>query len=346
MDLGHLPAARVEAAIAAARGDRTRRTLSVDTLLVGLGVAWALWAIDGDRQLWVLLPPWWMPVDVTVGLIASAALWWRRRHPVLIAVVLAALGGVFLTAGIPALIAVYTVASLRRARVAVLITLGHIAIAIPYFLVVPLGGVGIGFWAVTMVLVYITALTLGLAVRARRLVIAGLVAMNDADRREAELRLLRAREAERARIAREMHDVLAHRLSLLSVHAGALEHRTRAEASAPPSASEVREAAGVIRSSAHVALEELREVLHLLGSGSDGELGTGAPQPTITALDDLVTEAAAAGERVTLAVEGREVLACARRQLQRSVFRTVQEGMTNARKHAPGALVEVEVRAT
>uniref|UniRef100_UPI003B3AF527 sensor histidine kinase n=1 Tax=Pseudactinotalea sp. TaxID=1926260 RepID=UPI003B3AF527 len=80
--------------------------------------------------------------------------------------------------------------------------------------------------------------------------------------------------------------------------------------------------------------------------GSDGELGTGAPQPTITALDDLVTEAAAAGERVTLTLEGREALTSARRQLQRSVFRTVQEGMTNARKHAPGALVEVEVRAT
>ncbi|WP_033346827.1 histidine kinase, partial [Catenuloplanes japonicus] len=75
---------------------------------------------------------------------------------------------------------------------------------------------------------------------------------------EQQLRVDRARQLERARIAREMHDVLAHRISLLSLHAGALEIRPDA-----PSA-EVAKAAGVIRASAHQALQDLREVIGVL----------------------------------------------------------------------------------
>ena len=150
-------------------------------------------------------------------------------------------------------------------------------------------------------------------------------------RREVEL----AREAERRRIAREMHDVLAHRLSLLSVHAGALEFRP----DAPP--DEVAEAAGVIRETAQTALQELRDVIGVLRD--DGENGTlEPPQPTLAAISTLVEESRAAGMRVEaqIDVSDDDALPAA---LGRTAYRVVQEGLTNARKHAPAAAVEVSV---
>ena len=102
---------------------------------------------------------------------------------------------------------------------------------------------------------------------------------------EAEQQLLveQARHAERTRIAREMHDVLAHRISLLSLHAGALEFRP----DAPP--EEVARAAAVIRASAHQALEDLRAVIGILRDGADGEAPQ-PPQPTLAALPELLEE--------------------------------------------------------
>src|SRR5918995_128392 len=104
----------------------------------------------------------------------------------------------------------------------------------------------------------------GLFVRARRELVRSM--REQADRAGDE-----ARAAERRRIAREMHDVLAHRLSLLSVHAGALEFNPDAPA------EEVEQAAGVIRATATEALRDLRDVIGVLRSG-DGV--TAPPQPT------------------------------------------------------------------
>src|SRR5262249_27950721 len=156
-----------------------------------------------------------------------------------------------------------------------------------------------------------------------------------AERLESEQRLQveQAREAERRRIAREMHDVLAHRLSLLSVHAGALEFRPDA------SAEQVSEAAGVIRSSAHAALQELRDVIGVLRDAGD-EDGRQPPQPTFGQIRGLVDESHAAGMNVHLydrVGAGQEIPLA----LGRTAYRVVQEGLTNARKHAPGAAVEV-----
>jgi signal transduction histidine kinase len=139
-----------------------------------------------------------------------------------------------------------------------------------------------------------------------------------------------AREAERRRIAGEMHDVLAHRLSLLSVHAGALEFHP----DAPP--EEIAQAAGVIRENAHDALRELREVVGVLrGPGEDTE----PPQPTLDDIPRLIEESRAAGMRVRARIDatGSDPL------LGRTAYRVVQEGLTNARKHAPAAAVEVKV---
>ncbi|WP_230487047.1 sensor histidine kinase [Nocardioides anomalus] len=146
--------------------------------------------------------------------------------------------------------------------------------------------------------------------------------------------MAQARANERARIAREMHDVLAHRISQVSMHAGALAFR---EDLTP---EQVRESATVIREKAHEALTDLRGVLGVLRDG-DGEL-TLAPQPTYADLGRLVEEARESGLNVQLhddvATADDVPLAAGR-----TLYRIVQEGITNARKHAPGTLLSVEL---
>ncbi|MFT3877291.1 MAG: histidine kinase [Propioniciclava sp.] len=156
-------------------------------------------------------------------------------------------------------------------------------------------------------------------------------AASAAARAEAEqARLAEARLAERARIAREMHDVVAHRISLVAMRAGVLAH-------GGPDAH-TREEARLIQGTAREALAELRIVLaDLRGADAPPE----PPQPTLAELPALVAEARDAGQQVRLglAVDAAEVPA----RLSRQAYRIVQEGLTNARKHAPGALVSVEV---
>ena len=114
-------------------------------------------------------------------------------------------------------------------------------------------------------------------VRARRQLVLSLRERADRAEAEQQMRVEQARPHERARIAREMHDVLAHRISLLSMHAGALEFRP----DAPP--EEIARAAGIIRASAHQALEDLREVIGVLREEpADGD--PERPQPTLANL--------------------------------------------------------------
>jgi len=146
---------------------------------------------------------------------------------------------------------------------------------------------------------------------------------------EAHLRAEHAQHLAREEIAREMHDVLGHRLSLLSVHAGALEYRP----DAPP--DDVARAAKVIRESAHQALQDLREVIGVLRAPV-GEL----PQPTFVDIRQLVAESDRAGMPVRLS---EDVAGPVPDAVGRAAYRVVQEALTNARKHAPGARVEVRL---
>jgi signal transduction histidine kinase len=149
------------------------------------------------------------------------------------------------------------------------------------------------------------------------------------------LRVEQARQQERARIAREMHDVLAHRISLLSMHAGALEFRPDAEP------EEIARAAGVVRASAHQALQDLREVIGVLRE-DPGDGDPERPQPTLESLPELLDESREAGMNVTHACR-IEDLAAVPDGVGRNAYRIVQEGLTNARKHARGAAVDVTV---
>jgi len=148
---------------------------------------------------------------------------------------------------------------------------------------------------------------------------------------EAALRTEQARQHAREEIAREMHDVLAHRLSLLSMHAGALEYAP----GAPP--EQLAEAVGVIRHSATRALEDLQDVLKVLRAPVVGD-HTEPPQPTHVDVAQLIEESRAAGVELHLR-QRLDDPATMSPALARTAYRLLQEALTNHRKHAPGAPV-------
>lgn len=174
---------------------------------------------------------------------------------------------------------------------------------------------------------------IGLALGFRRQITLDLHERVRAAEEQQAMRAEAARVAERNRIAREMHDVLAHRISLVAMHAGVLSYRRDL------SADEQAAAAQTIAENAHLALEELRDVLGVLRSDSaTGEVDR--PQPKLADLPELVQESIRAGMVVELelAVASNPPAA-----LGRTVYRVVQEALTNARKHAPGAPIRIRV---
>lgn len=339
---------------------RRRQDWVFDILIFVIAFVEVLLTPLGMALVYARLPDWWLPLDMAGGFFGTVALWWRRRYPLLIGYLLAPIGGLFLTAGVPAVIAVFTVTVRRRTIDLIMVGTAHLIIAIPFYFVIPLTDQFL-LWVIVMVLIYGTAIGFGLAARARLQVIAGLIDSAERDRMDYEQQLQLVRQAERHQVAREMHDVLAHRISLLSVHAGALEYRTRtaAEQGRALSDEEIGSSVGVIRESAHQALEELRQVLLVLRADTDDQLdpaqpgpdqldpdqlGTAPPQVTVAALPTLIAQARAAGQVITLhQTVDQERLLTLDEQVQRTIFRTIQEGLTNARKHTPGAVVDIEL---
>jgi signal transduction histidine kinase len=294
--------------------------------LGGLALA-ALWHSHG-----VLLDG----IDLGSGVLACLALCWRRAYPAAITLVVFAAAWFSPLAQGAALVTIGTAASRVRGRALLLIALLAVLGSVTFPLLNPAAAeiLKIGFPAFLFIVI---AFGWGLYSRARRELVASL--RERAERLEADQQRSaeEAREAERRRIAREMHDVLAHRLSLLSLHAGALEFRP----DAPP--GEITLAAAVIRASAAAALSDLRQVITVLREDSDA--AAGPPQPELAQLPALLEESRAAGMtlREHLDLTQAEPLPAA---AQRAAYRVVQEGLTNARKHAPGAIVDVTVTGT
>jgi signal transduction histidine kinase len=317
--------------VEAAGARRSPRDWTVDAavfLFAVIGGILTFKGTSGDHSMFLLV------VDFALGTTACLALWLRRRHPVAVGAFAVSAGAVSALAAVAAPLALFSVA-VRGSRRA-LIAVGALAlVAIVCFpLVYPSVG-PFGTEVLVGLLIIVVVIGWGLFTRVRRELVLSLRERAERLESEQRLRVEQARDAERRRIAREMHDVLAHRLSLLSVHAGALEFRPDA------SPQEVAEAAGVIRATAHAALEELRDVIGLLREDGDGAYPQ-PPQPTFAEISALVEESRNAGMNVRFDEEpsrGREIPVA----LGRTAYRVVQEGLTNARKHAPGAAVEVTV---
>ena len=271
---------------------------------------------------------------VAAGVVACLAIWLRRRYPVGVALLTVVLGGFSPAAGGAALIGLFSVAVHRRSAVAIPIAALAIALLPAYFSLYP---DDLPFWVNVVLATGIQAAVVGwgMWIRSQRELMLALRERTRQAEAERDLRVSQARAQERTRIAREMHDVLAHRLSLLSLHAGALEVHPGA------SPAEITRAAGVVRASAHQALEDLRQVIDVLRvaepAGSEGQ----RPQPTLGDVAALVQESRDAGSAVAFEqLVGDESLPTA---TGRTVYRIVQEGLTNARKHAPLAAVEATI---
>jgi len=312
---------------------RGRRDRVVDAITYLLAFAIAAGTM---ADTWELHPPWLRVVAIVVGIASLVSLHWRRSHPAAVGIGVGAVSIVIISASGANLAAAFNAAIRARGRDLAIIAALLVAWAFVNPLLYPpdpdAAPVNGSYWfdVAAGLLMAGVVIGWGLFVRARRALVHTLTQQADHAADEA-------RAAERRRIAREMHDVLAHRLSLLSVHAGALEFRP----DAPP--EEVAEAAGVIRESARAALEDLRGVIGVLREDA-GESLTAPPQPTLADLAALVEESRAAGMRIDARIELGDAAPPA--AVGRTAYRIVQEGLTNARKHAPGAAVTLTARAT
>ncbi|MFI8825483.1 sensor histidine kinase [Streptomyces sp. NPDC053431] len=198
--------------------------------------------------------------------------------------------------------------------------------AVPHLLTLPQGS-----------LAFVTAVVVGCSLRASRVSRSRLVEQEELT---AEERARRALLEERGRIARELHDVVAHHMSVISIQAQVAPHLV-----ADPS-PELRENLAGIRQNAVDALTELRRVLGVLrGDGEAGDAAAGvrhAPQPTLDRLGELLANVRAAGLDVTTETEGEPRPLSPGTEL--SAYRIVQEALSNAMRHAPGSRATVRTR--
>ncbi|HEY1178639.1 MAG TPA: histidine kinase [Phytomonospora sp.] len=274
-------------------------------------------------------PAWLFDVDQVLGAVGCGAVWLRRRRPVELAVGLVVASTISELVAGALLVALFTVAVHRGVKTTMAVFGSAFAAGFVYVLVRPDPDTPPEVALLLGTSLMAAAVGWGLFVHHRRRLVESLRDRAARAENEARMRAEQAQRDTRDAIAREIHDVLGHRLSLLSVHAGALEFRPDAPA------EDVVRAAGVIRENAHLALQDLREVIGVLRAPV-GEL----PQPGIGDVERLVAESVRAGTPVEL---GSDVDGEPPDLAGRTAYRVVQEALTNARKHAPGEAVAVEV---
>ena len=297
-------------------------------VVVGLAFWSSALVTEYDGELATILA-----ADLLLGAVGVGLLHWRRRYPLPTALAIIAVGAVSTAASGAVIVVTVSLATRRRWREILPAGAVSVLATIVYFEIHP------DSWhsrlaAVLFAIVFVCAATAtGMYIGARRDLLSTLQERAERAEREQGMRVEQAQVTERTRIAREMHDVLAHRLSLVAMHAGALSY-TRGM-----SESEVAEAADVIRSNTHHALADLRQILGVLRT-AETDAPPERPQPTLVDLTSLVQEAKGAGTTVRL---DNQIVdpAGAPDAIGRSAYRMIQESLTNARKHAPDTTVDV-----
>jgi signal transduction histidine kinase len=271
---------------------------------------------------------WFVTGDPLVALGCLAVLPWRRRFPLpVVTVVVAAAATSTLAAG-AALLALCSIATRRRPAEIGIVVAVHMAVSQLSVVFYPVGPMPGWTWSnlVFPVLSAGTAVAVGVAVGAQRAEARSLRERAESAEREQAARAAQARALERNRIAREMHDVLAHRISLVAMQAGVLDHRD--DLTPGEHGLLVR---GIVDGSRQ-AMEELRDVLGVLRADQT------SPEPALDGIPGLVADARTAGLDVTLT---NGMTGAPSAAVGRTGYRIVQEGLTNAAKHAPGAQVRV-----
>ncbi|WP_028659061.1 sensor histidine kinase [Nocardioides insulae] len=275
--------------------------------------------------------PLWFWVGAVTGVASYGVLRWRRTHPLVVAVGVNLLSIFSPIASGPAVLATVSVATRRRSRELVLAAAVSFLSGTAFYWIQPRDADD-PVWFDMLFNALLTAAMIGwgMFIGSRRELVWTLRHRAETAEAEQGLRVAQARATERRRIAREMHDVLAHRISQIAVQAGAMEFREDL------SADELRHGIGLVRQKSHEALTDLRTVLGVLRD-DHGEL---APQPTYADLDRLIEEARTAGMSVDVVDRVAPDLPD---PTGRTLYRLVQEGLTNARKHAPGSRVTVSL---
>jgi len=269
------------------------------------------------------------PADVVFVVVESAPLWWRRRYPVLVLVVIAcaeiarwALGLSAEPSGPALVFAVYAVSVYGPATVRLMVAGVAIALIVFAVALLLLGEFPASRSVIPAGALSLVAWVIGDYIRSRRRFFAELVTRHEKEREEAA-------EAERLRIARELHDVVAHNVSVMAIQAGA----------ARVSGTSTQETLQSIEQGARDTLAELNKLLGVLRKSPGAP--ERAPQPTLDDVDALLKPARDAGLEATLKVTGatRPLPAA----LELSAYRIVQEAITNVLKHAGANRVEVHV---
>ncbi|MCF3178228.1 sensor histidine kinase [Streptomyces sioyaensis] len=296
---------------------------------------------DGERHALAMKftrPPVAGMLALQAGLVLP--LLWRRRNPsaafaVVTAVFLVQWSlGVLLRADVALLVALYSLTLHGRLRhvawACAVTTVGLVLVAVRVAVVASVWDVL--FFLFTAV---IAAVAAGLAVRIRRAQLAGLRERAARLEIERDQRSKLAAATERTRVAREMHDILGHNLSVIITLADAGTYASRVA----PERS--REALELIGDAGRQALDELRRMLGILREAADAPALS--PQPGISDIDALCTRIRAAGPEVAYRTSGD--VEALNSGVQLTVFRIVQEALTNSLKHA-GADTTVEVAVT
>ena len=285
------------------------------------------------------VPPW--PVYGVVAL-AALVLLGRRRYPVpvlaisVLAVsvysVLGYVNGAALLAPLVALYAAALALPVRRALLAAAITL--VVLGTATAVDNPLGTFG-GGWVLLPALTGV-ALFAGLAVGNRRAYVAELAARVELAERTREEEAGRRVDAERLRIARELHDVVAHTMATINVQAGVAAHVVQ-DLPEPADA-----ALRAIKEASKRGLRELRTILAVLRQADEAD--PTQPAPGLAALDVLVSTATAAGLPTRIRVEGDERPLPAPVDL--AAYRIIQESLTNAMRYAAPATATIRLGFT
>ena len=310
-------------------GRRSKRDIAIDVLMILLAAAIGAVAISPrlDDISGMIV------ADLAVGVAGCVAMVWRRRWPLALAIVTTVASGFTSAIGGVALLAVFSLAVHKPMRYAVSVALASFVTALTNRWLYPEGQESLLAVLVFWSLMAAVAVGWGTMVRNRRQLLISLAERARTVEAEQRERIANARATERERLAREMHDVLAHRMSLLSVHAGALEFRP----DAPP--EDIRRAAGVIRAGVHQMLVDLRDVIAKLREDSED---FAQPTRSLSTLPTLFGEAEEAGSQIRATIDICD-LDDVPGVVSRAAYRIVQEGLTNARKHAGAVPVTVHI---
>jgi signal transduction histidine kinase len=301
---------------------------------LGLAIVVLLFAVPGTLR-------GWPDAVLTTALILP--LLWRRRWPTLVFGLISAIaftqwliGGQPLGGDLGLLVAFYTVAAHESLRATVLcagvLELGIVLAAVRWS-----SGRSLLWMIVLLSGMAVAAGVLGLNVRTRRAYLDSLRDRAERLERDRDQQSVIATAAERARIATEMHDVVAHHLAVMT----ALADGARFALAAHP--DQAATAMDAVSSTGRAALSDMHALLGVLADRSGDESAGTSPQPDLFALDALAAQVTDAGLPVTFTIAGVDTFPVAQ-GLQLVAYRVVQEALTNALKHGgPGAHARVDV---